>query len=757
MPTTSDSMKRLKELAGRSDLKAFEEAWAEAVAGATGRVRDFLDVITVLESQGHFQKAAGYLGILLPNYLDHGKNEEALLVLKRMAAISPRASGLRSGLLKVFRAKYANDAVLETLLKLSGLSDSGSDIVKSVQQLETYLAFTLGSYVEHRAGWGVGVVTAVDPEAGTVTVDFREMKGHQLTFDVAHSITKPLPIDHLRAMKFDRMNELRRLAEEDEVRLVKIAVLSRERASTVRDVRDMLTDGVISAKDWSKWWTKARTKVKRDNNIKLGTGNNPAIEVTARENTFEDQAVANMAKLPDLASKVRFLRDLLGELESHPLTQPAIMMGAGVLAKTTTEGVHANPGAAISLALILEKVAKIDNGYTIPDHLRLDSLLDDPYRVVSVLPAVPIAADRKEVLQRLKERFPEQWPDVCEKGIWLGENDVGDFCLKELVAMGAFDRAIKLIFELLKRFRDNREAFMWYVRVAIGDKLHPALPNPGKVSLLEKTLLLHSFVRNKFFQTEDPDLRREFRSMEKMLQNRNYEFVRETLGTCAMAEAVNFYTMVRTSRNLPDDVKDGMIAAILRTRPEVAKERAMAEEGNGDEHIVDERVIYVTRAGYLRYETDFNKLVNDDIPNNAREIGRAASFGDLSENAEWTAALEKQGLLTRRAEEMRAALEKARIIDDSIASDGTTVAVGCTITLLNLQTQKTETYTLLGPWDADMERGIISYLAPLGRALLSKKVGSETHIELPSGRVAYRLEAIVPMAVTPTEQPSSGA
>ena len=742
MHMTSDSMRRLVELAHKNDLNAFDAAWKEAVDACTAPVGEFLEAIGALEAQGHFPKAAQNLNLLVPKYLDRQKYDEVTLVLKRIAQVAPRQQGLRANFLRVFTARHGTNPAFEALVKRSGL-DTALDILKAVQQLETYLAFSVGGYVEHRSGWGVGVLTAVDAEQGMIVVDFRDAKGHDLSFDTAHSILKHLPKDGFRAMKFDRMDELRRIAETDEVRLVKLAVLSRERSSTVRDVRDMLTDGIIPAKDWSKWWTRARAKVKRDNNVKLGAGNNPGIEVTVRELSYEETVVTAMNQIDELPAKVKYLRDLIGELEAHPETRPAIMMAAGVLSKTTSEALRGDPGAALSLALVLEKVAQIDDTWVIPDHLKTANLIDDPERIVSLLPAVQVSADRKDLLQRLKALFPAQWIDLCVKAIYLGENDVGDYCLKELIAAGAFDRATTLIFDLLKRFRDHRGAFLWYVRVATGEKLHQALPNPGRVSLLEKTILLHSHIRNRFFQTEDPELRKEFRNIEKMLQNRNYEFVRDTMREASPSEAYAFYTMARTSRSLPDDVKDGMIAAILRTRPEVAKERIEAEEMTaGGEVLIDERIIYVSRAGYMRYENDFNKLVNDDIPANAREIGRAASYGDLSENAEWSAAIEKQGFLTRRAEEMRAALEKARVIDESMITEGV-VAVGCCVSLMNQTTNKIETYTVLGPWDADMEKGVISYMAPLGRALLGKKVGAETFIDLPSGKTTYRVESIV--------------
>lgn len=244
MATVSDSMKRLVELASRSDLKAFEDAWNEAVANQTLSAQSYLDVITTLESQGQIQKAAQFTLVLVNPYLDRGKWDDALLILKCIAKIAPKSSGLRTNLLRVFRGKNAANPTIEALIKHSGL-DLGQDIEKAVVLLETYLSFSVGGYVEHRSGWGVGVVTAVDLDTAMVTIDFRDMKGHQLTLDVAHSITKPLKNEHFRAMKFDRLEELRKISEEDPVRMVKIGVLSRERATTVRDLRDMFTDGVI--------------------------------------------------------------------------------------------------------------------------------------------------------------------------------------------------------------------------------------------------------------------------------------------------------------------------------------------------------------------------------------------------------------------------------------------------------------------------------------------------------------------------------
>jgi len=113
-------MKRLVELASRSELKASKMLGMKRSRRSRFSAQGFLDVITTLESQGQFQKAATYMQTLVTPYLDRSKWDEALTVLKRIAKIAPKSSGLRTNLLKVFRGKYAANESIEALIKHSG-------------------------------------------------------------------------------------------------------------------------------------------------------------------------------------------------------------------------------------------------------------------------------------------------------------------------------------------------------------------------------------------------------------------------------------------------------------------------------------------------------------------------------------------------------------------------------------------------------------------------------------------------------------
>lgn len=122
----------------------------------------------------------------------------------------------------------------------------------------------------------------------------------------------------------------------------------------------------------------------------------------------------------------------------------------------------------------------------------------------------------------------------------------------------------------------------------------------------------------------------------------------------------------------------------------------------------------------------------------AEKIAEARSFGDLSENAEYDAAREEQGLLETRVIEIEDILQHASIIK---AADTTVVGLGSAVELKN--SDKTVTYTVVGPVEADPMEGKISDESPIGQALMGKKVGDEVMISTPKGEIVYTISSLL--------------
>ena len=140
-----------------------------------------------------------------------------------------------------------------------------------------------------------------------------------------------------------------------------------------------------------------------------------------------------------------------------------------------------------------------------------------------------------------------------------------------------------------------------------------------------------------------------------------------------------------------------------------------------EERSIVSRGLIVTEGKYNDKTRQLNKLINEDIPANQKEIAFALSLGDLRENAEYKAAKEKQDELNSKIAKLKNEIERAQIFDRTNASTSK-ISFGTKATLLNQETNKNEIFIILGPWESDPSNNIISYLSPLGKKLVNHKV-----------------------------------
>jgi transcription elongation factor GreA len=150
----------------------------------------------------------------------------------------------------------------------------------------------------------------------------------------------------------------------------------------------------------------------------------------------------------------------------------------------------------------------------------------------------------------------------------------------------------------------------------------------------------------------------------------------------------------------------------------------------------------VTREGYEALKKELENLKRVERPQNILAIEEARAHGDLSENAEFAAAKDRQGFIEGRIGELGFKLANADIINpDKLPKDR--AAFGHRVLLENIDTGEDVEYQLVGPDESDIERGRISISSPLGRAILGKKPGDELTLEAPGGKRVYELVEIL--------------
>jgi len=154
------------------------------------------------------------------------------------------------------------------------------------------------------------------------------------------------------------------------------------------------------------------------------------------------------------------------------------------------------------------------------------------------------------------------------------------------------------------------------------------------------------------------------------------------------------------------------------------------------------RQIPITRPGYERLKKELENLKSVERPLNIKAIEEARAHGDLSENAEFDAAKERQAFLEGRIMELQYKLGNADIIDTENLSKDSAV-FGCRVLLENVDTGDEVTYQLVGPEESDIKEGRISVVSPLGQAIIGKTIGDEITIMAPGGRRSYELIEIL--------------
>ena len=148
--------------------------------------------------------------------------------------------------------------------------------------------------------------------------------------------------------------------------------------------------------------------------------------------------------------------------------------------------------------------------------------------------------------------------------------------------------------------------------------------------------------------------------------------------------------------------------------------------------------IPVTPEGYEAIRRELEKLKRVERPENIQAIAEARSHGDLSENAEYAAAKDRQGFIEGRIGELEHKLASLEVIHPGTLPKDRAV-FGCRVLLENMETGQDVEYQLVGPDESDVENGRISVVSPLGKALLGKKPGDELIVEVPGGKRSYEL------------------
>lgn len=150
------------------------------------------------------------------------------------------------------------------------------------------------------------------------------------------------------------------------------------------------------------------------------------------------------------------------------------------------------------------------------------------------------------------------------------------------------------------------------------------------------------------------------------------------------------------------------------------------------------QTVPMTPEGYQRLQEELKQLIRVERPKVVQDIAEARGHGDLSENAEYDAAKERQGFVEGRIAEINGKMARAQVID-ATEIDSDKVVFGATVTVFDTESENESTYRIVGEDEADIKLGLISINSPVAKALIGHRVDDEVQIKVPSGTRVYEI------------------
>lgn len=724
------NMSELVSLINNEQYDKLEEAWLEIIESNNKDLRTLLDVVDLLAKREEKKRAHDFLTMLVPYYKQKGLYHDAFEVLKRILEYNPKEKGLIKEVAECYSNIYKDRSYTKGLVEKTCM-ETASDIRAAMKKLEKYFFLDSGDYIYHKS-WGVGQVISIDIEGEKVVINFEKKSNHSIAMDIAPDILQKLDKDNLLVMIHSQKDVLNKMIAEDPVGLIRLTIKYFKGKASVSNVKNRLTSGIIPVEAWSKWWTSTKKLLKKDPYIKLteGTPTNSFIEIRTSPMTHHKEILEKLIHIKDIDKKMEITKKYISELKDAEQCTDTLREISSLFVKDVDRLYGTNPSMAVECLLLLEEIEGFLKGEPAKYKNRIEVSISSSENLAELIDKIHILEYKKYLLDLIKKVKPEGWQEEFASLFFINDGNLWEFIIKELIAEKAQHSLEKISLKIFNQFNTYPEHYIWFCKNCMHGRHTELYQNIDPAIMFNRLIELLDNTNFKIQKGRDGGLKTIVNKIKNLLEDIGTDYVTEILND---ANAESIFDIVSSSKGLEDWFKVSVESVIHDRYEDIFKKPGPPR--------LDENKIYVTQKGYEKRKKEFDHLMNIEFPENALDLGEAISRGDLRENAEYKAAREKQAMLVEKAERMKAELQKAVIIEPhSIQSN--IISPGTKVTIKHQGKTELEIYTLLGPWDVDIEKGIISYLSPVGKGLLNRTVGEVVTIKLPDGESTYEIVEI---------------
>jgi len=577
------------------------------------------------------------------------------------------------------------------------------------------------AYCRHRS-WGVGQITQKDDALGAFLIDFRTKKGHSMEFGYAAESLKHLPDEHLEARILRETDAMRTMAQDQVAEFMKLVVESLKKEATPLRLEEAMVPHVFPAEGWKKFWEAAKRAMKKDAKFVMPGKRHEPIQYLetapdVKAGGLEDlQEAVGAKRVIEALEKLQKVRNA-GELKA--ISDEAFRLVDAAAQKIPKSQIS----QVAELALARSEFAAAA-GLPATMGLVLETILpSEPHRMAGVIEALP-AGKMPRFAELACQQLGERWTELLFALLPRASGRLMDGITARFKKANRLAELEGALDRLLRERQTHPDLIVWLCRNRTGELSRLAKPSLFLTALnvLEKEQL--------------SETSRGSRLRDLLLEDK--ELIRDLLAPSSPEEVRDVTRSALASTAFEELDKRSLIGALVKLYPQVGSMVA----GENRTTVVEAPI--VSWESLEKRKSELEEITTKKIPANSKEIGVARSYGDLKENHEFKAAKEMQAVLMRRKAELEAMIVSAQGTDFS-GVKGDEVAIGTVVEYQPADGGEKKTITILGAWDSDPEKGILSYQTAVAQALVRRKVGDTAELPSEKGpRTAVVIRSIRP-------------
>ena len=594
---------------------------------------------------------------------------------------------------------------------LDGVEFGARPLAESLVRLEKLVAFNAN--IPGPAGvkvlnetWGLGTVRKIDYFYKRITVDFKTKKGHQFTFAAACDMLEVAPKDHILVLRETAPADFEKLLKEQPGEFVKAVIRSNGSSMTQVRLEDYcVRNGFVKAVNWKRFWDSARAQLKSDKCVALPAKKTEPIQLRAAAEDYGDSWLTGFAHETDpkriLASVTEYVAQ--GKFKTaDEATRAKVgerLAFAATAARKVDDALYARLACSIVSMGFLTPPAESMRGYLWERKRFVKAAADLPAREVGAM------VDFLGCDEAARARLYEAIPELCFTAV----SEIAEKFAQEAAcrkAIGDFMRQPKAPATLTTLLVGKYEQFKDW------QELPPLI-----------TLLTHAIALGEGRQGG------ETLKMQNLVRRlfTNADWLKKVFSWLTPAEQALFFERFQASIAWDPSTHHVTVVRMTKLVPELEAHLVKVEKKREYARVTSFRSFGLKKAEYL-------KLINEDMPANVKRIEFAKSYGDLSENAEYQYAKDEQRALMQKQTLMQADLEAVKPGD---FADATTDEVMPGVTVVCDTKAGEKTWTILGEWDNDLERGILSSKTRVAQNLMGKRPGDDFELPDEDGNLTF--------------------